>query len=120
MKCMNWVSLGVTRTLRRSAIWCLLGQAGMALAQMPPPMSPNSLPGPPAQAHGDGATAAPSEPQRRTALRAAMVLDAQREADVSRADSQPHQLNPMERAKLREQLRQQRRDALQSRDRSSQ
>lgn len=54
--------------------------------------------------HGKAVT----QQQRRAALRAA--LQAQREAEAPKADHTVRQLTPAERAKLRDQLRQQRRD----------
>jgi hypothetical protein len=56
--------------------------------------------------------------QRRAALRAALL--AQREADAPKPDRPVRQLTPAERAKLREQLRQQRRDAPPDRNGQSQ
>lgn len=66
----------------------------------------------------DRGKAAGPQQQRRAALRAA--LQAQREGDAPKGDRHMRQLTPAERAKLREQLRQQRRDAPPQRDGLSQ
>ena len=60
-------------------------------------------------APADRTRAGGPQQQRRAALRAA--LQAQREADAPKTDRAMRQLTPAERAKLREQLRQQRREA---------
>ncbi|MBC7917539.1 MAG: hypothetical protein H7Y28_07005 [Rhodoferax sp.] len=66
-----------------------------------------------------GKAAGPQQQQqRRAALRAALL--AQREADAPKPDRQMRQLTQAERAKLREQLRQQRRDAPPDRNGQSQ
>lgn len=88
-------SFGVFRTL--TACWVLGALAGLAFAQTAePPVA------------GDHSKAA-GQQQRRAALRAA--LQAQRDAEAPKPDRPVRQLTPAERAKLRDQLRQQRREA---------
>ena len=66
----------------------------------------------------DRSKAGGPQQQRRAALRAALL--AQREAEAPKPDRPVRQLTPAERAKLREQLRQQRRDAPPDRNGQSQ
>lgn len=97
------------KTARTWAARLLLGAlAGSVGAQAADPV-------PPAADHGK--VGGPQQ-QRRAALRAALL--AQREAEAPKPERTARQLTPTERAKLREQLRQQRRAEPQDRNRQSQ
>ena len=103
-----------TNAPRTWRVWLVLGAltavAGAVWAQAAD-QQPQPIP-------ADRSKAGGPQQQRRAALRAA--LQAQREAEAPKPDRTVRQLTPAERAKLREQLRQQRRDAPQDRNGQSQ
>jgi len=99
------------RTSRHFGAWLVLAAfavvAGATLAQTPD-HAPNLA------ERADRGKVNGAQQQRRIALRAA--LQDQREAVGAKQNPPARQLTPAERAKLREQLRQQRRDAVQNRE----